>query len=88
MESALRLALTSYHSNSPTSPMKGKTVAHLERMTVDLKIQDLDSFKDLVKALGAWAEETAHKPRKTEAEAALFEAAVALADSTSQKKSN
>ncbi|WP_154667872.1 hypothetical protein [Leisingera caerulea] len=60
-------------------------MAELGKMTVQLKILDLDSFKDLVEAIGVWAEETAAKPKKTKAESALFDAVVALGDSADQK---
>lgn len=59
-------------------------MAQIENQTLELKIQDLDSFKELVSALARWAEEAAQKTDKTEAEAELFAAAVALADSPSK----
>ncbi len=60
-------------------------MADLAKTTVQLKILDLDSFKDLVKAIEVWAEETAAKPKKTKAESALFDAVLALGDSADQR---
>ncbi|MBB4207281.1 hypothetical protein [Roseinatronobacter bogoriensis] len=54
----------------------------MAEMTVklQLKIQDLDSFKRLVSALGGWAEEAQQRGSLTPAEAELFSAAVELED--------
>ncbi|MGH1579044.1 hypothetical protein [Planktotalea sp.] len=48
-----------------------------ENVVMDLKIniQDLESFKDLVLALGAWAEEARFRDDLTEAETNLLSAA-------------
>ena len=50
------------------------------KLKMQLKIQDLDSFKRLVSALGAWAEEMQDRGSMTAAEQELFDAAVELAD--------
>ncbi|MDJ0631070.1 MAG: hypothetical protein QNJ44_22625 [Rhodobacter sp.] len=52
----------------------------MAKLTVQLKIQDLDTFKDLVNALGRWAEETIAKTERSDAENELLKAAVALSD--------
>ena len=49
-------------------------------MVLKLKIQDLESFKRLVTALGDWAEEVHKRGDLTPAEAELFAAAVELND--------
>lgn len=49
-------------------------------LKLQLKIQDLDSFKRLVSALGAWADEVQERGALTAAEQELFNAAVELAD--------
>ena len=48
------------------------------REIITLKIQDMDTFKELVSALGAWAEEVAQKDSQTAAEKALFAAGTNL----------
>lgn len=53
-------------------------MAEIETLTLKLKILDLESFGDLVEALGTWAEEVNLKANKSDAEQALFNAAVAL----------
>ena len=55
-------------------------MAELQNLKVELKILDLDSFKELVEALGDWAVETASKDIKSKAEEALLNAAVRIAD--------
>jgi len=54
----------------------------MARMTanLNLKIQDLESFKRLIEALGAWADEAKSRHNMTEAEAELFAAAVEIAE--------
>lgn len=48
----------------------------MERLSLQLKIVDLDSFRNLVEALGSWAEEVSRREKMTAAEQALFDAAV------------
>jgi hypothetical protein len=55
-------------------------MAEKETVLLKLKIQDLDSFKDLVEALGGWIQEVYAKPNPTPAETALLKAASDLAD--------
>lgn len=47
---------------------------------IELKIVDLDEFKELVEALAKWAEEQQTKTNMSAAESALFFAAVKLDD--------
>ena len=51
-------------------------------MKLELKIVDLDEFKRLVNALGAWAEEARSRTDMTAAEAELFFAAVEIEGTT------
>ena len=59
-------------------------MAEIEKLKLELKIFDLDSFKELVEALGAWADEAAAKGgARTSAEDALFAAATKIVDQES-----
>ena len=53
-------------------------MAEIHPMRVEVKIQDLDGFKELVAALGAWAEEVAARGSMTSVERALLDAAVVI----------
>jgi hypothetical protein len=46
------------------------------RAKIELKILDLDCFKEFVDALAKWAEETKAKENMSDAERALFNAAL------------
>lgn len=50
------------------------------KSTLELRICDLESFKDLVNALGEWALEVNNKSEKSDAEQALFDAAIYISD--------
>lgn len=53
-------------------------MAELENLTLKVKIQDLNTFKDLVEAIATWAAEAVTRPTLTDAEAALLDAADTL----------
>ena len=57
-------------------------MADNETLSLELKIHNIDSFKDLVEALGAWVDEAHKKENMTPAEQALLKAAADLAGET------
>lgn len=54
-----------------------------ENITLKVKILDSERFKELVDALVVWAEEVCRCEEMTDAESALFSAAIAVADDDS-----
>lgn len=51
----------------------------MKKLEIELKILDLDTFKDFSAALVDWSEEMSTKSERTSAESALLIAAVNLA---------
>jgi Holliday junction resolvase len=52
---------------------------------IEVKVTDLDAFKEVVKALVQWAEEIKAEAYLSDAERALYNAAVKMNDSADSK---